>query len=77
VDAVTFTSPTSVRILASLIGKEQAADLLNTTVVAAIGPVTAAAAAELGIKTTLVPDTYTVSGLVKALVEHFTEKVRS
>ena len=37
---------------ASLIGEEQAADLLNTTVVAAIGPVTAAAAAELGIRTT-------------------------
>ena len=77
VDAVTFTSPTSVRLLARLIGKEQAADLLNTTVVAAIGPVTGAAAAELGIHTTLMPDNYTVSGLVKALVEHFTEKVRS
>jgi len=77
VDAVTFTSPTSVRLLASLIGKEQAADLLNTTVVAAIGPVTAAAAAELGIHATVVPDTYTVSGLVKAIVEHFTAKVGS
>jgi uroporphyrinogen III methyltransferase/synthase len=71
IDAVTFTSPTSVRLLASLIGKEQAADLLNTTVVAAIGPVTAAAAAELGIHTTLTPDTYTVDALVKALVAHF------
>jgi len=71
VDAVTFTSPTSVQLLASLIGREQVADLLNTTVVAAIGPVTAAAAAELGIRTTIVPSTYTVEALVKALVEHF------
>ncbi len=77
VDAVTFTSPTSVRLLASLIGQEQAADLLNTTVVAAIGPVTAAAAAELGIHATLVPETYTVSGLVKALVGHFTGKLQT
>jgi uroporphyrinogen III methyltransferase/synthase len=71
IDAVTFTSPTAVRLLASLIGQEQAADLLNTTVVAAIGPVTAAAAAELGIRTTVMPDTYTVDGLLAALVEHF------
>jgi uroporphyrinogen III methyltransferase / synthase len=71
VDAVTFTSPTAVRRFAQLIGEEQAADLLNTTVVAAIGPVTAAAATELGIKTTIMPDVYTVDGVVQALVEHF------
>ena len=71
VDAVTFTSPTAVRRFAALIGEEQAADLLGTTVVAAIGPVTAAAAVELGITPTVVADTYTVEGLVEALVRHF------
>jgi len=71
IDAVTFAAPTAVRRFATLIGEEQAADLLNTTVVAAIGPVTAAAAAELGITSTIVPDTYTVDGLVDALVRHF------
>jgi uroporphyrinogen III methyltransferase/synthase len=71
VDAVTFTSPTAVRRFAALVGEEQAADLLGTTVVATIGPVTAAAATELGIKTTVVSDTYTVAGLVEALVRHF------
>ena len=75
VDAVTFTSPTAVRRFASLIGDEQAADLLGTTVVAAIGPVTAAAAAELGIRAAVIAETYTVDGLVRALVEHFQEKV--
>jgi len=74
IDAVTFTSPTAVTRFAALIGEEQAADLLNTTVVAAIGPVTAAAAVELGITPTVVPDTYTVDGLVQALVEHFQDK---
>lgn len=74
IDAVTFTSPTAVRLFMSLIGEEQAADLLNTTVVAAIGPVTAAAAAELGVKASVVPDVYTVEGLVQALVEHFKVK---
>jgi uroporphyrinogen III methyltransferase/synthase len=70
VDAVTFTSPTGVRRFVDLFGQEQAADLLNTTVVASIGPVTAASAAELGITTTVMPDTYTVEGLVAALVAH-------
>jgi uroporphyrinogen-III synthase len=74
IDAVTFTSPTAVSRFAALIGEEQAADLLNTTVVAAIGPVTAAAAVELGITPTVVPETYTVDGLVQALVAHFREK---
>jgi uroporphyrinogen-III synthase len=54
-----------------LIGEEQAADLLNTTVVAAIGPVTAAAASALGVKAVVVPDVYTVEGLVGALVNKF------
>jgi uroporphyrinogen-III synthase len=54
-----------------LIGEEQAADLLNTTVVAPIGPVTAAAATELGITSTVMPETFTVEGLVKALVARF------
>ena len=47
------------------------ADLLNTTVVAAIGPVTAAAAAALGIKTPVIASSFTVDGLVEALVDHF------
>ncbi len=71
VDAVTFTSPTAVRRFAALIGEEQAADLLGTTVVAAIGPVTAAAAEDLGIHPTVVAEPYTVNGLVEALVRHF------
>ena len=71
IDAVTFTNPTAVRRFASLIGEEQAADLLNTTVVAAIGPVTAAAAVALGVRDPIIPATYTVDGMIAALVERF------
>ena len=74
IDAVTFTSPTAVRRFASVIGDEQAPDLLGTTVVATIGPVTAAAAAELGITPAIVADPYTVEGLVEAIVRHFRKK---
>jgi uroporphyrinogen III methyltransferase/synthase len=73
IDAVIFTSPTGVQRFAALIGEEQAADLLSTTRVAAIGPVTAAAAIELGIHPAIVPESYTVEGLVRAVVEHFNE----
>ena len=49
----------------------QAADLLGGTVVASIGPVTAEAARQLGITTTVQPQRYTIPDLVDALVEHF------
>jgi uroporphyrinogen III methyltransferase/synthase len=73
VDAVTFTSPTALRRFATLVGEEQAADLLNTTVVVAVGPVTAAAARELGIAAPLVPARFTVDGLVELLTAHFSQ----
>jgi len=39
--------------------------------VAAIGPVTAEAAQQLGIHVSVVPKKYTIPDLVDALVEHF------
>ena len=71
IDAVTFTSASTVRNFAQILGPEQAADLLRTTVVASIGPVTAEAAQRLDIATTVMPERYTIPDLVDALVEHF------
>ena len=71
VDAVTFTSASTVRNFVEIIGRDQAADLLRTTVVASIGPVTAEAAQQLGIATTVMPERYTIPDLVDALVDHF------
>jgi uroporphyrinogen III methyltransferase/synthase len=71
IDAVTFTSASTVRNFAQIIGHEQAADLLSSTVVASIGPVTAEAAQQLGIETTVMPKRYTIPDLVNALVDHF------
>jgi uroporphyrinogen III methyltransferase/synthase len=74
VDAVTFTSASTVRNFAQIHGAEQAADLLRGTVVASIGPVTAEAGDQLGIATTVMPQRYTIPDLVDALVEHFRGK---
>jgi uroporphyrinogen III methyltransferase / synthase len=71
IDAVTFTSASTVRNFVQIIGREQAADLLRTTVVVSIGPVTAEAAQQLGIATTVMPERSTIPDLVDALVEHF------
>lgn len=71
IDAVTFTSASTVRNFVRMLGEEPAADLLQSTVVASIGPVTAEAAQQLGIQSTVVPEQYTIPALVEALVEHF------
>jgi uroporphyrinogen III methyltransferase/synthase len=74
IDAVTFTSASTVRNFVQIFGKEQAADLLRTTVVASIGPVTAEALQQLGIATTVMPERYTIPELVDALVAHFSRQ---
>src|SRR5207247_8828910 len=76
IDVVTFTSPSAVRTFVKVVGAEPAADLLRTTIVASIGPVTAEAAAQCNIETTIVPAQYTISSLVDAIVEHFEKSQR-
>ncbi|MGC4083543.1 MAG: uroporphyrinogen-III synthase [Vicinamibacterales bacterium] len=71
IDVVTFASPSSVRSFAELYGADAAADLLNKTNVAAIGPVTAEAAAQLGIVCGIVPTQYTIHALCASIVAHF------
>lgn len=71
IDAVTFTSASTVRQFVELLGRDPAIDLLRTTVVAAIGPVTAEAASQLGVPVQVVPQRYDVGSLVDALVDYF------
>jgi len=71
IDVVTFTSASAVRHFVRVLGAEPAADLLRTTVVASIGPVTAEAASQSGIQTTVMPSSYTVPALVDAIADHF------
>ena len=76
IDVVTFTSPSAVRNFVRVLGAEPAADLLRTTVVAVIGPVTAEAATQSGIPTTIMPTQYTVPALVEAIVDYFRTESR-
>lgn len=72
IDAVTFTSASAVRAVAQSLGAARAVELLRPTVVAAIGPVTARAAEQLGVETTVMPSTYTTQALAQALADYFT-----
>jgi uroporphyrinogen III methyltransferase/synthase len=74
IDVVTFTSVSAVRSFVKMVGAEPAADLLRTTLVASIGPVTAEAAAQCHIETTILPPHYTIPALVDAIVDHFARK---
>lgn len=68
VDAVTFTSGSTVRNFMNAIGDRIA---LGDVVVACIGPITAESARKLGLPVDVVPDEYTTDGLVAALAEYF------
>jgi uroporphyrinogen III methyltransferase/synthase len=70
VDAVVFTSSSTVQNLCDLLGPS-AARLLAGPRVASIGPVTTATAVERGLRVDVTAAEYTVPGLVQALEESF------
>lgn len=70
IDAVTFTSSSTVDNLCDLLGTERTIALLERSprvLVASIGPVTTATAHARGLRVDLTATTYTVPGLVRAL----------
>lgn len=75
-DAITFTSPSSVRNFFKIIQPEldrfpRLVQSLQHAAIACIGPSTAAAAQSFDLCVDLIPDEYTIDGLILALVQHF------
>ena len=68
-EAITFASPSSIHGFLEISGKP-----IGSAVVACIGPVTAEAAVECGLPVTLMPDEYTLDGLVQLLTRYFGER---
>ena len=78
VDAVTFTSSSTVRYLldgleAAGMDRAEARSLLAGAAIVCIGPMTAATAGEEGLRVDAVAREYTAEGLVEALVERFAQ----
>lgn len=76
-DVVTFTSASAVRSFVQVIGAEAAPDLLRDVVVASIGPVTAEAATQHQIRTTVMPAQYTVPALVAAIADYYETQMKA
>lgn len=64
-DAVCFTSSSTVKNLVGIAGKPH-----QRTIIAAIGPMTAETAKEMGLRVDVMPEVADVNGLVDALAEH-------
>jgi len=77
VDLVTFTSSSTVRHFIKLVGQELAQEVLAGTVVACIGPITAATATEAGLEVAVLPQEYTVESLHQAVVRYFQARASS
>ena len=69
IDAVTFTSSSTVKHFVQLVGPDVARS--RDFVSATIGPVTAGTARELGLAEVIEGDPHTIAGLVAALVRRF------
>lgn len=74
VDAITFTSSSTVNNFVALLEEECVSDLLDGVTVACIGPITGRTAEEKGIEPHILPREYTIPALVDALVKHFEEQ---
>ena len=70
VDLVTFTSSSTVRHFAELLGDDAAA-LLRGVPVGCIGPITADTARQAGLSVVLQPSTYTVPAFTQAILAYF------
>jgi len=76
VDAVTFTSSSTVRytleaLRSTGLDHAQATRLLNSTVLASIGPITSRTARECGLQVVVEARQYDTDGLIAALVNYF------
>ncbi len=74
IDAITFTSSSTVSNFAELTGLTDLSDLLPTTIVACIGPVTAETAASYGLTRVIQPALHNSEALVEAIVDAIGEK---
>lgn len=71
IDAVTFTSSSTVNNFVEMLSQKEYKRLLSDVVVACIGPVTAKTAEGFGIKVHIIPTEYTIPSLIEAMVDYF------
>jgi uroporphyrinogen III methyltransferase/synthase len=77
IDAITFTSSSTVRNFVELVGgADEARRLAVKTRIACIGPITAKTAKECGLTVSIMPKENTIPALAGALAQYFGEQVK-
>ena len=74
IDLITFTSSSTVKNFHALIPPAKFNDLMKGVTVAAIGPITADTAKELGIDVHIVAESFTIPGLCDAIKQFYNQK---
>jgi uroporphyrinogen III methyltransferase/synthase len=74
VDAITFTSSSTVNHFVELLKKEDLQKLLSHVVIACIGPITARTAKNWRMRVQIQPKEYTIPALAQALAQYFSRK---
>jgi uroporphyrinogen III methyltransferase/synthase len=71
IDLITFTSSSTVKNFKALLPSEKFKKLLQGVTVASIGPITSETAAALGFETHITAESYTIPGLVEAILQYY------
>jgi len=71
IDMVTFTSSSTVSNFVQLCGGGSLASIVGNAALASIGPITAQTIEELGGQVSVMAQEFTIDGLVRAMVDHF------
>lgn len=70
IDAITFTSSSTVKNFMEIVG-DDLKPLLNKITIACIGPVTAKTAESLGLQVDIIPEEYTIESLTQTIENYF------
>jgi uroporphyrinogen III methyltransferase / synthase len=76
IDMITFTSSSTVTNFAAMLGDQNLPKLLSGVVIACIGPITRKTVEDLGMRSEVVSEEFTIPGLVSAMVDYFAGTAR-
>ncbi len=71
IDAITFTSSSTVTNFMNFFNKDEAQEINRVTRVACIGPITADTAENFGLTVDIMPESYTIPALTEAIASRF------
>ena len=74
IDLITFTSSSTVKNFKALLPSENFKKLIQGVTIASIGPITTDTASELGFEVHITADSYTIPGLVDAILQHYQKR---